>query len=361
MTALLVTAALAGCAGSDDEPIGVEGEDGAYRFTANVEGDRYGWDFGDRLGRAEGKTAEYTYDFDTGSVTVRLTVEDDGERTEHTRTLVIGEGTNRPPALVLEAQTDWAVVGEEVRFSAAASTDPEGDPLRYTWSCFVKQRGLTVHTDHGHAGGGGVPFATPTSGSGQSRVAPQPLGQPDRRVEGDMCEALQQEGASRDAVVAGSFPQDGLYQIILIGSDGPNPTISTSFDLFVSKPEMRPPPTGQWTFTGNLAGGRGGSLQEACDQLGEACDKAVHPFSLDFYAKNFTADLTATAAAPSTVSLSLFRSGNLFAGPVADSISKDRMDPGKYHVEVIVDEGAQVEYQVDVTVQWDLDPRVYFE
>lgn len=338
---------------------------GAYTFRANGPADEYRWDLGDRLTKATGREVQHAYDFTDGTVTVTLTTIRDGAQYTYREQVVVGPGDNRAPGLILEAERNWTVVGETVRFSGASSVDPEGDNLRYTWSCFVKQEGLQRQAAHAHGGpGGGVPFATPGSGSGLSRLASAPLPTADRVVAGDMCDSLQTGGPSLDATVEGAFDAPGIYEIILTGSDGPNPTISTTFTLYVSDPSERPAPVQQYAFSGTLVVGGGGAFQDVANELGlgEVIDLESHGFDLPVNALNLTATLTYDAGVANEVQLSIVR-GSDARGTTTENggtIDLAALKEGGYAAVAVLNQGAQVNYSVDIVALMDLDPTKYY-
>ncbi|WP_158598844.1 MULTISPECIES: PKD domain-containing protein [unclassified Halorubrum] len=94
----------------------------------NIE--RYEWDLdGDSTYERSGRTIETTFDTPGEQpVTVRAT-DDDGGTNETTVTVDV----NAPPTASLET-TAPAFTGDNVTFTAADSTDPDGDIIAYDWS-----------------------------------------------------------------------------------------------------------------------------------------------------------------------------------------------------------------------------------
>lgn len=101
----------------------------------------YTWNFGDGT-TATGRIATHTY---TRPGTFRITlVVADGETPPNTgsRTqtvIIVGDGTqppptNRPPIASFVISPTTAGIGSEIRFDARGSTDPDGDPISYSWS-----------------------------------------------------------------------------------------------------------------------------------------------------------------------------------------------------------------------------------
>ncbi len=137
---LLLCASLAGCAstpgvGSRDcdgfcaRPAAAGAESGeAYLFTANVAAAAYAWDFGDHT-TGTGAEVRHVYAFHDGKVTAKLLAQTGDEVKTFAQPVVVGTGNNARATYLLEAETDWLVTGTPVTFSAAASSDPEGDGL----------------------------------------------------------------------------------------------------------------------------------------------------------------------------------------------------------------------------------------
>ena len=288
--AALLSVALAGCSGAGGSAGGfsISGSDGTYKFTASGSADNYTWDLGDHLTRAYTKTVEHTYDFTNGVVPVVLTVTKDGKKTEFRKEVTLGTGTNTNAGFVLEGSSNWTVLGEGVTFSAHRSTDPDGDPLRYTWSC-QRVSDAVRQAAHTHAGFGGVPFATPAAGAIVSIDAQGPLPAADRTVEGDLCETLGQGGRpTLDTTITGSFAKQGIYDIYLLASDPVHPTTSGKYRVVVTPPAEKPAEQQEFTFEGAfVAGGAGGAAQGVCEitQCGQPLDRVSFPFSLTLAAQ----------------------------------------------------------------------------
>lgn len=283
--AVLLSMALAGCSGGGGSAGGfsIKESDGAYTFTASGSADNYTWDLGDHLTRAYTKSVTHTYDFENGVVPVRLVTMDGEKRSEYTKQITLGTGVNENAGFVLEGGSNWTVLGESVTLSAHRSTDPDGDPLRYTWSC--QRTGDAIRQSlHSHPGFGGKPFATPPAGSVLSINAQGPLPAADRTVSGDLCEGLGTAGrASLDETITGAFTKSGIYDIYLLASDPVHPTTSGKYRIVVTPPAEKPPEVQVMPFSGTFRAGSDGTLQAVCTAAGEQCqetfDEITHNFA----------------------------------------------------------------------------------
>lgn len=370
-TAFLAVA-LAGCSSGDKSGFSVKAPSspgGEYVFTANGSADNYTWDLGDRLTVAYGKSVHHTYDFKNGAITVTLTAKKGGQSEESRQALTLGTGQNGQPTFILEGQTNWTITGETVRFSAAKSTDPDGDPLRYTWSCVRTGDAKRLPT-HVHPGFGGVPFASPPAGTVTARNAVGALPNPDRKLSGDLCDALGSGGKpGKDSTIEGAFTKTGIYDIYLLASDPVHPTTSGKYHMAVTTPEERPPRVFTVSFSGNLQGGNNGTLQSVATtaQQSGSYDEDLHTFSLPLTGFQGWSATTVTPAVPGDPATKLYWTLSRGTVPVAafDGSAANVTLPGTemkaagYTLKVdVVGGGAQ--YTIDIAVPLDLDPfKVY--
>jgi hypothetical protein len=285
-TAVFLAVGLAGCSsggGSGGFSIKAPGSPGGeYVFTASGSADNYTWDLGDRLTILYGKSVRHTYDFPNGNITVTLTQKKGDQAEDFHKALTLGTGANGPATFVLEGLTNWTVVGEPVKFSARSSTDPDHDPLRYTWSC-VRTADAVRQPTHTHPGFQGVSFATAPAGSVTAVNAHSAMPAADRTLTGDFCEALGSSSRpSKDTTIEGTFTRTGVYDVYLLASDPVHPTTSGKYHFVVTNPEERPPALLQQAFFGNFTGGTGGTLQEVGTQaqLDQDFDQITHTFTL---------------------------------------------------------------------------------
>ncbi|MHB1261061.1 MAG: hypothetical protein ACYC2H_05025 [Thermoplasmatota archaeon] len=283
-TTVFLAVGLAGCSSGDSGGFSIKAPGapgGEYVFTASGSADNYTWDLGDRLTVLHGKTVRHTYDFENGNVSVVLTTKKGTQSEDFRKSITLGTGTNAQPTFVLEGQRNWTVVGETLKLSARSSTDPDGDPLRYTWSC-VRTGDAVRQPSHSHPGFQGVSFATAPAGTVTAINALSELPAADRTVSGDLCEGLGAGGKpSRDATIEGAITKTGIYDIYLLASDPVHPTTSGKYHFVVTSPEERPAAVFEAAFFGNLQGGNNGALQGTLGETsGEAFDQGLHSFTL---------------------------------------------------------------------------------
>lgn len=366
--AAFLAVALAGCSSSGSsggfsikEPSSPGGE---YVFKASASADNYTWDLGDHLTVAYGKTVRHTYDFANGVLNVKLTTKTGDASRDHTKQLTLGTGANSQPTFILEGSTNWTITGETIKFSAGKSTDPDGDPLRYTWSCV--RTGPAVRTPvHVHAGFQGVPFATPPAGSVTAQNAVGDLPAADRTLSGDLCEALGNGGRpSKDATIEGTFTNTGVYDIYLLASDPVHPTTSGKYHFVVTTPEERPNPLLNIGLFGNLSGGYQGSAESFGSQAGlTGLDRAIHALTLPLNGVGGNVTATQTSQFPNTLTWVLKRGTLEIARGVADgtpvALPPNDLKQGTYSMEVTL-EGLQSQYEISLDVPLDMDPfKVY--
>ena len=107
------------------------------RSSNDPDGDplSYSWDFGDG-GTSSAAAPAHTYSA-PGDYTARLTVSDGlgGSSTATTEISVRDNPPpNRDPVAVLDARPSSGVIPLDVGFDGRGSSDPDGDPLSYSWS-----------------------------------------------------------------------------------------------------------------------------------------------------------------------------------------------------------------------------------
>ncbi|MFO1534902.1 MAG: hypothetical protein ABR586_04490 [Thermoplasmatota archaeon] len=375
LAALLPLAALlAGCSSAPSDGFTVTAPDapgGAYAFAAGVKADNYTWDLGDHLTTAYGKEVTHTYDFRDGTVTVTLKATTAGQSREFSQTVTLGSGANQKATFLMEAQTDWAVLGETVAFSAARSFDPEHDPLRFSWSC-LKTAEAERKPAHTHPVFG-QPFASPPAGSVTTGKANHTLPAPDHVFTGDLCDALGvgTQPSTGMATIAGQFSKTGVYSLYLLAADGAHPTTSGEFKFYVTKPGERPAPTVSKQVAPLLQAGTGG-LQQVCSHPSNpnpmTCDQFSDTFDLPLGATELLVNFTYTADTPDAVTSAQWevKRGD---SVVASGTAKDehqavrdanKLGAGTYTALVTLKSGANVQVTLDLFARLDMDPaKVY--
>ncbi|MES2155901.1 MAG: PKD domain-containing protein [bacterium] len=361
---------------------------GAYAFRADVAADEYLWDFGDHT-TASGHDVMHSFPFRDGKVNVRLTAKSaDGARAFQ-QPITLGTGTNKAPTFLLEAQTDWAAVGESVTFSAAGSTDPEHDPLLFSWSCqrVGEAIRLAEHYDNARP-----PPITPSAGSIASGRANHTLPEATKSYSGDLCDSLGHIGdhaLSADAqTVKGTFQRPGKYMVFLEAADATHPTVSGSFSLVVTPASERPAARYAFPFAGTLTAGTQSAtgadppLQTGCNKLPEKprCDIFLGNFSLPLGASSSWINLTydrGTAGQPPVagtpgeaaayeVTWELLRSGFVIAsgGPAQDTTflpGSATPFSGNFTARVTLRQGANVAFTWSMESHIEADPyKLYY-
>ncbi|WP_270040050.1 PKD domain-containing protein [Solirubrobacter ginsenosidimutans] len=117
-------------------PTGTTAPGAEVSFTAtgaDLDGDAltYSWDFGDSTAASTEQNPKHTY-ANTGTYSAKVTVSD-GKTTGSATVSVVVAGANIPPTVTATRNpTGNTRVGVPVIF-AATGTDPDGDPLTYSW------------------------------------------------------------------------------------------------------------------------------------------------------------------------------------------------------------------------------------
>lgn len=375
--AVLTLTVLAGCASSGNAGGGAytitpvsDAPAGSYRFEATVDAENYTWDLGDRLTTKYGASIEHTYDFANGQVVVVLTTKSGGETKDYSERLTLGTGKNEKSTFILESQRNWTVIGETTAFTATGSSDPEGDPMRFSWSC-NRVGDATRSAIHTH-NGGGVPFASAPSGSVTSGLATRVLPAAEATYTGDLCEALGSGTTlSTDTdTISGSFAKSGIYDIFLIAADGAHPTTSGSYRIYVTPADERPDPIFNKTFEGTLQGGAGGSLQGICSTDlptgAQSCDRAESNFVLPTHGLSGAAIFSYTGAPINAATLVIQHgSGNnaktvaTLTGPgtvTFDGANLNIKGTASFTAIVTLTNGVMMDWEVDLAINLDLDP-----
>ncbi|MEA3204179.1 MAG: hypothetical protein QOI63_1859 [Thermoplasmata archaeon] len=347
---------------------------GAYVFTADAKADNYTWDLGDHLTTAYGKSVAHAYDFTDGSLTVTLKATSGGQSKEYNQPLRLGTGSNQKATFLMEAETDWVVTGQTVKFSAARSFDPEHDPLRFSWSCLktaeAERKPAHVHPTFGQ------PFASPPAGSVTTGKTNRTLPAADKTFDGDLCDALGvgTRPSTHMATIAGQFSKTGIYSLYLLAADGAHPTTSGEFKFYVTKPSERPAPVVTKQVKDTLKAGGNGSLQGVCSNSAnpeqQTCDQVTATFELPLGGTRMLVNMTygsqvAGSDAATAVQWEVKRGESTVASGTKSGEHQIVAEPAKlgagtYTVLVTLQTGAEVDFTLDVTVHLDMDPaKVY--
>jgi trimeric autotransporter adhesin len=114
------------------DPVG--GLNAAFDATATVDPDgtiaSYRWDFGDGTPAVTVATPVTNHVYAAGTYTATLTVTDDEGAADVRTATVVAPGANSAPTATFSA----GIVGRNVTFDAAGSTDPNGSIVQYAWN-----------------------------------------------------------------------------------------------------------------------------------------------------------------------------------------------------------------------------------
>lgn len=361
---LMLTVALAGCTGGD-EALGIQvtpSDDPVtepYTFTATGSADRFLWDFQDGTPIQEGRTVEHTFGFTDGIITVKLTAET-GEETETvSERLTLGTGQNTIPSPGLAVSTNWVTPSDTFIVSGAPSSDPNGDPLLYRWSCTRVDDLQPAPAGHADEGGGALPFGVQVAAS-----IDETLTEADRSIGNDLCAGLGDGSGpySRDASVSGTFSEPGVYDVRMEVRDPKSASFVGMAVVYVSG--SIPNATTMESFSGTLNGGSGGELQPIGDELGLVFDQTSHEFTVPITNQFATVTFEANNAggAPVDVTYHIETAGGTQV--VASSGEAEQLVAGgkflkgvTYVAYVTLQSGVAADYQLDLEIVNDLNPK----
>lgn len=364
---LLLAVALSGCTGGDDAlGISVTPSDDPvtepYTFTATGSADRFLWNFNDGTPIQEGRTVEHTFGFTDGIITVKLTAETGGEAESVSQKLTLGTGQNNIPSPGLAVNTDWVTPSDTFIVSGAPSTDPNGDPLLYRWSCSRVDDLQPAPAGHADEGGGALPFGVQVAAT----IDPQ-LTEADTSVGSDLCAGLGDGSGpfSRDASVSGTFTETGVYDIRMEMRDPKSASFVGMAVVFVSN--SIPPANSTENFEGTLNGGSGGDVQPIGDELGVVLDEESHEFTVPISNRfaTITFDASSPGGAPVDVRYRIETAGG--TGVVLSSSDEEQLVAGgkflkgvTYVAYVTLESGAAADYTLDLDIVNDLNPKILY-
>ncbi len=369
----LVAVSLAGC--TDDAG---DTTDGAIKINtipedpsteavvldATVTADSYSWNMGDGRGKVEGKTVEHVYGVTDGTFKVELTTTTGGEsKTWAPLQLVLGTGQNQAPSYKLQMDWNWVQVGEDMTLSAAASTDPEGDPILLQWFCQKKSDIALAGGGHAHGGAGGVQF-----GTGSAAVIPVEVlngtGVPaaDKSISGDFCSGMATTTYEEGTGISGAFTERGIYEVTMLAKDPGHPGVPATTTIYVTD-EPRANGTVSHSFTGTI---ERGAPQSAYGPLATAGDRTHihdHDFKIQYPILSVQASLSHEGGAGTDIQYEIRKGDSSKHGPTTEALDKGEgfLSPGDYTAWVYLRAGVNVAYDVTVTYEYITDPAKLFE
>lgn len=367
---MMVAVALAGCSGAG-------GDDGSlfsikqpsdpvtqpFVFTAKVSADEYQWDLGDGRAGKTGKTVEHVYGFSDGQVRVKLTTVRDGETVQHpAQTLVVGTGENSKPSFQMDVSYNWVQVGEPFTVSGASSTDPDGDPLLFSYFCKRESDIGPVGPSHAHGPGGVAYGGSGTDPIPVNLVNGTDLPAADREVQGDLCAGMTGGAFTENATVTGAFGQAGIYKVTMLAKDPTTSSLPGSVVVYVTD-APRQDPVEVVPLSGSLGTGKPADLDAlACDANVDQCDhRADNTFELRYPILGFEASLESA----SDVTYAVYKGcATDKTGETTEPVSQgaDWLEKGTHCIRTFNrDAGSEAQYTVTLTIRYETDPTRLFE
>lgn len=373
----LMAVTLSGCTDSGDDVLGMTVTGGAdpltdpFKFKATgPSAEQYIWDLGDGT-ILEGKEVEHVYGFTDGDITVKLQACTAGECESILRLIPLGGGKNLPPAGAFAVTSNWAEVGETFVLDASASTDSNGDPILYRWSCERLEDLRPPDDGGGHSHGPpGVPFGVNALASYDASLS----GGDDHgdNLCADFAVGASQPWSATAATISGQFTEPGLYRWDVFVRDPKSAAWIGRLDLYVSPAGERPEPESLVSFSGTLPGGSGGNIDEQCSfvqaQGGPECpttDWVEHPFTVQV--PNDLATVTFTGGGTTGNALWGIKAGEtVIVAPTDESpkfLAPLTFINGREYTVVFTTDGpsANVPYNIDIVIENQLDPRHLYQ
>lgn len=346
-----------------------------FVFEATVSGDSYEWDLGDGRAKQSGKTLEYVYGFTDGVVKPKLTVVSGGEpQVYQARSITLGTGQNQDPNLQMSVEWDWITAGESVTISGAGSTDPDGDPLLFSWFC-QRVSGIGIVSagpGHAHAGGGGAGFGS----AGVDSIPAILLNgtevpTPDAEISGDFCEELTARSSSftEEATLRGAFAEPGIYKVTMLAKDPKTPSVPGSHTIYVAPaeyPRLEGPVTLE--FSGSFQNGVPATLDPVMAQLEQGDHIAEHAFQVTYPLLGFDLDFNFAEGTGNSVTYHIMKPNGEAKSTEESSDDLSRTDAGylahgsaDHRLRVYARQGVDLTYDATITLTYETDPSKIFE
>lgn len=375
LAAVLMSAvALAGCTGDGggggavrivETPADPMSE--PYVFEAAVSADEYKWDMGDGR-RLAGEQVSHVFGVNDGTFNVKLTTVSGGEEETHaplTVTVGAGDAANAAPDFRLDFEWTWVQVGEEVSFSAASSSDPDGDTLLFSWFCRRTSDIGFAGAGHAHAPGG-VQFGSGSASTIPTRVLNGTgVPSPEATVDGDMCADMGSPNQfTTDATIRGAFTESGIYEVTMLAKDPVHPTEPAVRAFYVTD-FARQDPVYNETFSGTIQTGVPGEFDPVAEAAGQQDHIQTHSFSIDYPILGAFAGISTDDGdgVPVEIEYEVLKGTSSKHGPNDDDMQKGAGDltQGDYTINVYLRQGSNVGYDVDLTVEYETNPDLIFE
>lgn len=210
----------------------------------------FSWDFGDG-NNGTGETTDHTYTT-PGTYTVTLTVSDGEDSATATTTITVESDTNQPPVAAFVTNTISGLAPLVVNFDATISSDPDDDPLTYSWDFGDGASGTGVTFTHTYTTSGfytailtvsdgqassqtsiGIRVDSPNSAPLLAFSANPTTGSAPLVVDFDASATIDQENdpltfnwtfgdgtSGTGATITHTFENVGVYTVSLVVSDG---------------------------------------------------------------------------------------------------------------------------------------------
>ncbi len=335
------------------------------RLESTVSADEYKWKMGDGRPMLAGKSIEHVYGVTDGKFRVELTTVKAGTATTHDiLTVEFGTGQNAAPSFLLELEQKWVQVGEDITFSAANSTDTEGDPVLLQWFC-QRKSDIAISKEGGHPPPPGVSFGSGSASAFPVAMMNGTVPAADRVVEGDLCENIGTGGFADEETIKGAFAQSGIYEITMAAKDPGNPNVATAATIYVTDFARITDPIVH-TFEGTIQYGAPAAADDAARTAEQTEHLRSHDFTIEYPITSISATLSQNGGSVAPVAdlqFQILKGESSKYGPSADPLVKEGafLSQGTYTAWVYLRSGFNVEYDLEVTYMYETDPAVLFE